>query len=178
MVIVWNVTDFAFLKKLFRENTRNCSFCIQSFYNFIIIEYSWNCSLIFQYFQRKKNTHESGRHIFFNQSTSINRYSEVIFSGNRRRWSFHVWAKNISAAYVILFSSIESSPFPKLKKNLFISRELYYFHLSWHKPITVTWKYTTVGRPSLLGGRILSYVFGSAGRISEKVNDVLNKIVS
>lgn len=38
----------------------------------------------------------------------------------------------------------------------------------------MTWKCTTVGRPSLFGGRILSYVFGSAGRISENDNDVLN----
>lgn len=111
MVIVWNVTDLAFLKK------------------------------------------ESGRHMCFNQSTSSKRYSCVMFSGNLSRWSFHVCAKKISAAYVIEVSSIES------------------------RPITVTWKNTMVGAPSFLGGRILSYSDRSSGSSSLNVKPVLKEEV-
>lgn len=52
---------------------------------------------------------ESGLHIFFNHSTSKSLYSEVIFSGSLKRWSFQVWAKKISAAYVYKVVSFNSS---------------------------------------------------------------------
>ena len=41
------------------------------------------------------------------------------------------------------------------------------------KPMTVTWKLTMVGFPSFFGGRILSYLEGSSGKMSWNSNPVL-----
>lgn len=92
MVIVWKVTDLAFLKK------------------------------------------ESGRHIFFSQSTSSSLYSEVMFSGSRNLLSFHVCAKNISAAYVYKYKIrktklIQKDQFNSTPIILSISDEIKLFFL-------------------------------------------------
>ena len=109
MVIVWKVTDLAFLKN---ESGRHIFFNQSTSSNLELTYTNDNLLHILVELIKKKSFEK--REIredifnkfydewngFFKWNYDTYLYSDVIFSGNRSLLSFQVWAKNISAAYV------------------------------------------------------------------------------